>query len=161
MRKKAQAALEFLMTYGWAILLVIVVVGALYATGMLKPCRWTGLQAKEFPLSEVRVDPIRLAWNGSHTELVFNVYYQKPQTANLTRVIVNGTVEGTTLSGTELTDLYRKFETNSPATITLSISKQGENFSGKCADLEVKIYYKVGDETEERVASGRITGPVS
>ncbi|MBU5682665.1 MAG: hypothetical protein KQA34_03070, partial [Candidatus Aenigmarchaeota archaeon] len=60
MRSKAQAALEFLMTYGWAILLVIVVVGALYATGMLKPCRWVGLQAKEFPLSEVKVVPIRL-----------------------------------------------------------------------------------------------------
>jgi len=158
MRRKAQAALEFLMTYGWAILLVIVVVGALYATGMLKPCRWTGMQAKEFPLSEVRVDPIKLAWNGSHVELAFNVYYQKPQTATLTRVIVNGTAEGEQLSG-ELQNVNMEFKTDKAATISLSISNK--DLSRRCADLEVKIYYRVGDETEERIASGRITGPVS
>jgi len=28
MKKKAQAAMEFLMTYGWAILVVLVVIGA-------------------------------------------------------------------------------------------------------------------------------------
>ena len=33
---KAQAALEFLMTYGWAILIVIAVVAALYAMGIFK-----------------------------------------------------------------------------------------------------------------------------
>lgn len=32
--KKAQAAMEYLMTYGWAILIVIVVVAALYAMGV-------------------------------------------------------------------------------------------------------------------------------
>ncbi|MEM5853555.1 MAG: hypothetical protein QXG39_03020 [Candidatus Aenigmatarchaeota archaeon] len=33
---KAQAALEFLMTYGWAILIVIAVVAALYAMGIFR-----------------------------------------------------------------------------------------------------------------------------
>lgn len=32
--KKGQAALEYLMTYGWAILIIIVVVAALYAMGV-------------------------------------------------------------------------------------------------------------------------------
>jgi hypothetical protein len=37
MRKiKAQAAMEYLMTYGWAILVVIVVVAALYAMGVFR-----------------------------------------------------------------------------------------------------------------------------
>jgi len=36
MRMKAQAALEFLMTYGWAILIVIAVVAALYAMGVFR-----------------------------------------------------------------------------------------------------------------------------
>lgn len=36
MIKKAQAAMEYLMTYGWAILIVIVVVAALYAMGVFK-----------------------------------------------------------------------------------------------------------------------------
>ena len=35
--KKAQAAMEFLMTYGWAILVVLVVIGALSYFGVLSP----------------------------------------------------------------------------------------------------------------------------
>ena len=36
MRRKGQAAMEYLMTYGWAILIIIVVVGALFAMGVFK-----------------------------------------------------------------------------------------------------------------------------
>ena len=32
--RKGQAAMEYLMTYGWAILIIIVVVGALFAMGV-------------------------------------------------------------------------------------------------------------------------------
>ena len=35
--RKAQAAMEFLMTYGWAILVVLVVIGALGYFGVLSP----------------------------------------------------------------------------------------------------------------------------
>jgi len=35
--KRAQAAMEFLMTYGWAILVVLIVVGALAYFGVLNP----------------------------------------------------------------------------------------------------------------------------
>jgi hypothetical protein len=34
--KKAQAAMEYLMTYGWAILIIIVVVAALYGMGVFR-----------------------------------------------------------------------------------------------------------------------------
>ncbi len=37
MRKKGQAAMEFLMTYGWAILVVLVAIGALAYFGVLSP----------------------------------------------------------------------------------------------------------------------------
>lgn len=37
MNKKSQAALEFIMTYGWAILVVIVAIGALAYFGVLDP----------------------------------------------------------------------------------------------------------------------------
>ncbi len=36
---KAQAAMEFLMTYGWAILVVLIVIGALAYFGVLNPQR--------------------------------------------------------------------------------------------------------------------------
>jgi len=37
MKKKGQAAMEFLMTYGWAILVVLIVIGALAYFGVLNP----------------------------------------------------------------------------------------------------------------------------
>ena len=37
MYKKAQAAMEFLMTYGWAILVVLIAIGALAYFGVLSP----------------------------------------------------------------------------------------------------------------------------
>lgn len=39
MRRKSQIALEFLMTYGWAILVVMVALGALAYFGVLNPSR--------------------------------------------------------------------------------------------------------------------------
>ncbi len=40
MKKKAQAAMEFLMTYGWAILVVLIAIGALAYFGVLNPERF-------------------------------------------------------------------------------------------------------------------------
>jgi hypothetical protein len=40
MRRKSQAALEFIMTYGWAILVVLVAIGALAYFGVLSPDRF-------------------------------------------------------------------------------------------------------------------------
>jgi len=47
-KKKAQSAMEYLMTYGWAILIVIIVAAALYALGIFNPATFTGRQATGF-----------------------------------------------------------------------------------------------------------------
>jgi uncharacterized protein (UPF0333 family) len=44
--KKAQAAMEFLMTYGWAILVVLVAIGALAYFGVLSPDKFLPEQAQ-------------------------------------------------------------------------------------------------------------------
>lgn len=38
--RKGQAAMEFLMTYGWAILVVLVAIGALAYFGVLSPAQF-------------------------------------------------------------------------------------------------------------------------
>ncbi len=38
---KGQGALEYLMTYGWALLIIVVVGAALYASGVLNPATYT------------------------------------------------------------------------------------------------------------------------
>jgi hypothetical protein len=47
-KRKAQSAMEYLMTYGWAILIVIIVAAALYALGVFNPATWTGHSATGF-----------------------------------------------------------------------------------------------------------------
>ena|SRR3989344_4349 len=57
--RKAQAAMEFLMTYGWAILVVLVAIGALAYFGVLNPSRFLpnsctlvpGLSCDEFKVT--------------------------------------------------------------------------------------------------------------
>ncbi len=46
--KKAQSAMEYLMTYGWAILIVIIVAAALYALGVFNPATFAGRTATGF-----------------------------------------------------------------------------------------------------------------
>jgi len=40
MKKKAQGALEFLMTYGWAFLVILIMIGALAYFGILNPSKF-------------------------------------------------------------------------------------------------------------------------
>jgi len=64
---KAQAALEFLMTYGWAILIVIAVVAALYAMGVFKLP--TGGLAPCSPCFPPGSDVTYISHNASHVLL--------------------------------------------------------------------------------------------
>lgn len=61
--RKAQAAMEFLMTYGWAILVVLIVIGALAYFGVLDPGKLlpekcvfpTGLHCNDYFMTETAV----------------------------------------------------------------------------------------------------------
>jgi hypothetical protein len=53
MNKKAQSALEYLLTYGWAILIVIIVGASLYALGVFNPGTFTGKRVTGFTQFQV------------------------------------------------------------------------------------------------------------
>ncbi|MEM5870814.1 MAG: hypothetical protein QXX04_00380 [Candidatus Aenigmatarchaeota archaeon] len=154
MKSKIQAVLEFLITHGWIILLIIVVVWTLYAAGMFKPCRWVELQAKEFPLSEVKVVPIRL----TKEDLVFEVYYQQEGSAEYVSISITGTADGKPVTIGNIGNTTATFSSTSPVIITVTLS--GLN-GGECADFDVTIeYIKPGATTTSKV-SGKIIGLVS
>ncbi|MEM7821527.1 MAG: hypothetical protein QXX38_01800 [Candidatus Aenigmatarchaeota archaeon] len=85
---KGQAAMEFLMTYGWAILIVIAVVAALYAMGVFKlPTGGLGKCSPCFPPGSA------VAYvDHNKDNLVVRV---GPYSINETRAVVGGT--GTTI----------------------------------------------------------------
>jgi len=39
--RRSQGALEYLITYGWAILIIVIIGGALFALGVFNPSSWT------------------------------------------------------------------------------------------------------------------------
>ena len=64
MKKRGQVAMEFIMTYGWAILVVLVAIGALAYFGVLNPSKYlpekcvftTGVTCRDFILQESGTD---------------------------------------------------------------------------------------------------------
>jgi hypothetical protein len=54
MARKAQSALEYLMTYGWAILIIVIIGAALFALGVFNPGGSTALQVRG--LSNFQID---------------------------------------------------------------------------------------------------------
>ncbi len=46
--KRAQSALEYMMTYGWAILIIVIVAAVLYAMGVFTPGKSAGNTATGF-----------------------------------------------------------------------------------------------------------------
>lgn len=74
MFKRAQAAMEFLMTYGWAILVVLAAIGALAYFGVLSPgnllpqrCEFTaGLDCTETPSALASVGTIEFPLTNSN-----------------------------------------------------------------------------------------------
>ena len=58
--RKGQTAMEYLMTYGWAILIIIIVAAALFALGVFNPGTFTQSTAVGFPNINIPVGSWRL-----------------------------------------------------------------------------------------------------
>lgn len=91
MKKRGQAAMEFLMTYGWAILVVLVAIGALAYFGVLNPARFLpssctitpGISCEDFVVDNTGAISLALR-NGMGTDLnnvTIEIY--KPDTDDL------------------------------------------------------------------------------
>ncbi len=70
MYRKAQAAMEFLMTYGWAILVVLVAIGALAYFGVLNPSKFLPSSCVITP--GISCDDHRVRSDGSATIVLRN-----------------------------------------------------------------------------------------
>ena len=79
MFKKGQAAMEFLMTYGWAILVVLIAIGALAYFGVLNPSKFLpnsctiapGVACTEFKATNTNSNITLILSNGKGVDLNF------------------------------------------------------------------------------------------
>ena len=133
--------MEYLMTYGWAILIVIIVAAALFALGVFNPSTYTGRAATGFGELGTPSD-----WQYSTTTLTIVLRNQVGQAITVSNVTtVQGCYDATSTP----------IAAGSTATFTLSgcTSKStGSSFSEQIA-----VQYTVAGGLP-RTASGTITG---
>ena len=154
MSRKAQAAMEYLMTYGWAILIVIIVAAALYALGIFDPSTWTGDRATGFTNIGA---PASGAWlaTASDTENNFQINLQNnlPSRVNITGVTVDGIGTGCTI----------------PAPANITAIGGAINLAGNCSNptagsytATVTITYNnIDTGLDGFVEKGTITGSIA
>jgi uncharacterized protein (UPF0333 family) len=135
---KSQAAMEFLMTYGWAILVVLVAIGALAYFGVLSPDKF--LPSKCVLPSGIACVDHRADATGITLVLQNGMGY------DLTNVIVN--VVGCGVLGPSDTT----FDNGEQKTFNRTCTLTGSKFNG-----DIKIFYNVTDTGLTHNITGSVT----
>jgi len=145
---KGQTALEYLMTYGWAILIVIIAIGALYALGLTKPCRWVGTQISGFTGGGFEVSTPR--FDASDGQLVFDLKRIGATTVNVT----NATAKYLTV--TSNWQVSYTAETGNTTTVTFT-GLTGAS-AGDCYSVDVTVNYV--ETGRAFTAAGKVSGTI-
>lgn len=149
---KGQGALEYLMTYGWALLIIVVVGAALYALGILNPATYTQSRCTGFQY--------------------FTYQNQKMAEATYTIELLNGnsdiTLSNMSVDGTDLGTLTITDSGGATITGTVSPGKKitivgaGDPTTKSATDAfssTVTVTYSTGSITDIK-DSGTCTGKV-
>ena len=162
--KKSQAALEYLLTYGWAILIVIIVGASLYALGVFTPGQWTGKRQTGF--AQFRVEDFQFGTNGNLT-IVFEDQIGK--TVDLTDI--KATYKGSTCTfflinskaNTTWVNLTTHNYTVAPSQVyyaTTNATCWGTQNLKSSYSIAVDFYYTDPDSGLSHIDSGTLFGAV-
>jgi hypothetical protein len=147
--KKAQSAMEYLMTYGWAILIVIIVAAALYALGVFNPATFTGRTATGFQTIGAPSD-----WDlGSGGLLVMNLANSKNANA-ITIYNYTATIAGNTTTCTPGSLVLGPGASNSTTCSIYPTQTPGSTYS-----VRIVMTYTAGGLVH--TDTGTVTGTVS
>ncbi|MFA5174452.1 MAG: hypothetical protein WC438_04700 [Candidatus Pacearchaeota archaeon] len=144
MNKKGQAAMEFLMTYGWAILAAVIAIGVLAYFGVFSPGKYVTGNAVVNPPFYINAYNIK-ASDGVTLEIKDN----GGEDYTLTSVVVSGC--GTYSTSTPIT-------TDAPAVITVTCAPaltEGDTLSE-----DITITYTKEGSTVELTSTGTVAGKV-
>lgn len=151
-KRKAQSAMEYLMTYGWAILIVIIVAAALYALGVFNPATWTGHSATGFGAMGVPTD-----WVYSGAE--YNVTLRNGLGETVT--IYNVTAKSGTSYCTPTTSLSPAPTIGAGGTMAFDFNACPSLTTGSSYSVGVTVTYKTQSGTYNQTVSGTTSGSVA
>lgn len=149
--KKGQAALDFLMTYGWAIALVVIIAAVLFALGVFDVSNFVGSKAAGF--SGVAVPGWQLAADGTLTMRLSN---QVGQRINVTSI--NATIGSTNVNISIPTAVLAPGDTS--GILSTAAAAFGAQSSGTGYTAKVVIAYTDLNANFNYTTSGTLTGKV-
>ncbi len=151
--KKGQAAMEFLMTYGWAILVVLAAIGALAYFGILSPSKFL---PSSFTMSGgISSHGYSVSTSGVTLGFLNNVGSQ----VNITNIVLN-TTGGSAVTCNAQGSPHTKVLDNG-GNLTSTFSCTGLTSGSKIkADVKVTYYKTQEGATFTHVATGDLTAVV-
>lgn len=144
---KGQSAIEYLMTYGWMLLVVAIVGGAIFATVQGQCVETTS----GFSGSDIRVEEFGLTGSGNLQMVVQNGGSDPINVTEATLATRNGDTSMTN-SSTELSNL--EIDVGGQETITLNDKTLVS--SGGCNTFDLSFVYESG-ALSNQVANGTLT----
>jgi hypothetical protein len=159
MKRKGQAALEFLTTYGWAFLVILVMIGALAYFGILNPKAFLPNRCTFSP--EIDCIEARIEYRGVNTADVSfrfrnNIGSSADFNASITYIgSTNPAVNCSANFGVQAGRVANSSCTFSPATAPLNLVQ------GDKAKFEITILYKKTDGTYWTPVKGEVLGNIN
>jgi len=141
--------MEYLMTYGWAILIVIIVAAALYSLGVFNPATWTGSRATGFTNIGA---PATGAWKLSATAASnqFQVKLGNNLPSRIKVTLINVTIGATPCTGESI-------GVGSPPVMTQLDDAGSGNSSIEGIGASFNIYADCGEQTAGSTYTGMVT----
>lgn len=148
-RKKGQAGLDFLMTYGWALLIIVLIIAALFALGVFDVGSFVGSRASGF--TEIGVVGWNLADNGD-----FTIMLENHAGKSVTIDEINATYKTESIGYSTPIDLGNGMRTG-----TLSVGTfTSPDAAGSPFTITVGVAYTDSETGFEYSDSGTVTGTV-
>jgi hypothetical protein len=157
MNKKGQAAMEFLMTYGWAILVVLAAIGALAYFGVLSPDRF--MPSKCMVSGGFSCTEYKMAKNADEALQTVSFKLQNNLGVDADSVVVSlADTAGTNCS--EAAGDYNFGATPNGAVIGLMTFNNSDNcdMTGSSFKGTITVLYVRGGESVSHSAGGSISG---
>ncbi len=157
MRRKGQAAMEFLMTYGWAILVVLAAIGALAYFGILSPSKFLpssftmtgGISAGEYKVSA-----------GMPATLTFGIINNIGDQITINETDVNTTNLGSAVDCQIANTTQISLANGQKQVFTFSCTNTAAANVGDKFKANVNVIYTKNGEDVTHTASGSITSSV-
>jgi hypothetical protein len=155
MKMRGQTAIEYLMTYGWAILIILIVAGVLAYYGIFAPAGFLGPTARGFGQVQV-LNP----WAVSSAGMTLNLANRVGGAIAVTEV--NATIDSIVYTCTPAAEVPITAGEDATFACTITGGITGAN-AGDSYSATLIIYYKYPSDatTADFSTSGTITGTYS